>query len=348
VDETGQAPHSQRSGHDDMADLVADMGASNLQPLWDRYRRLVTREPKPTDPPMLWRWSELQTFVQRAAQTVAMADAERRVLILANPAFRGEAVTTHNLIGALQILEPGESADAHRHSAAAVRLVLEGDGADTFVDGVPYAMHPGDLILTPAWTWHSHANTTNGRVVWFDGLDVPLARFGLDALFFEPHAPSRVQPPPAWRWTADGLHGAGGPADLPPYSPRLRYPWTETIAALDGQGAAPDGTSLVRFVNTATGGAVLPTLDCSVMRVGDAAGSVWRRSTFNTICVVIDGEGRSVVGDESFGWRTHDIFTVPHWTWARHTSLSPRAHLFLFTDRELYRRLHLLREETRT
>jgi gentisate 1,2-dioxygenase len=37
------------------------------------------------------------------------------------------------------------------------------------------------------------------------------------------------------------------------------------------------------------------------------------------------------------------VFTIPHWTWASHTSRA--AELFIVTDRAIYERLELLREE---
>jgi gentisate 1,2-dioxygenase len=45
-----------------------------------------------------------------------------------------------------------------------------------------------------------------------------------------------------------------------------------------------------------------------------------------------------------FDWSRHDVFTLPHWTWAMH---EPRgaAELFMVTDRAIYERLELLREE---
>jgi gentisate 1,2-dioxygenase len=71
------------------------------------------------------------------------------------------------------------------------------------------------------------------------------------------------------------------------------------------------------------------------------------RGTYNAICLVVSGEGRSTVGEHSFDWSRHDVFTVPHWTWASHEARGPGAELFTVTDRALYERLDLLREEVR-
>ncbi len=341
---TNSAPETAALG------LVEALARANTQPLWENYRRLNSREPHAADPPIQWQWAELQPLIERAAREVRMPEAERRVLLLTNPAFGGEAITTTNIIGALQILEPGESAPPHRHTAAALRLVIEAEGGTTFVDGTPLEMREGDFILTPGWTWHNHANDTDRRIVWFDGLDVTLLRHSLDAMFFEPRPPEGaieacLSPIAPWRWTESGLAPAEEAPESPPHSPKLRYPWQMTRETLDAMPARRDGSRALRFVNPQTGGAVMPTLDCSVLRLEGKAETAPRRSTANAICVVIDGEGGSTVGEKSFAWKKHDIFTIPHWCWASHRALSPRAHLFFFTDRELFRRLSLLREE---
>jgi len=51
---------------------------------------------------------------------------------------------------------PGEIARAHRHSAAALRLIIEGRGGYTVVNGERVPMFPGDLVLTP----NCHGTTT--------------------------------------------------------------------------------------------------------------------------------------------------------------------------------------------
>jgi gentisate 1,2-dioxygenase len=70
-----------------------------------------------------------------------------------------------------------------------------------------------------------------------------------------------------------------------------------------------------------------------------------RRSTCNAIYLVVQGEGRSTVGEHSFEWSRHDVFSVPHWTWASHEARGAAADLLLVTDRAIYERLELLREE---
>ena len=115
--------------------LISALERSRIHPLWDRYRRITPVAPQPKDAPMLWRWRELEPFTERAAREVGIEDVERRALILANPAFGGETVTTQNLIGAFTVLEPGDKAVPHRHTAAAIRFSTRAEGAVTIVNG---------------------------------------------------------------------------------------------------------------------------------------------------------------------------------------------------------------------
>src|SRR5207237_10748618 len=101
--------------------------------------------------------------------------AERRVLRLTNPELPGVSAS-NTLVANIQIVMPGEIARAHRHSGAALRLIIEGGGSYTVVNGARLPMAPGDLVLTPNWTCPAHANDTDGPMIWLDGLDTPLVR----------------------------------------------------------------------------------------------------------------------------------------------------------------------------
>jgi gentisate 1,2-dioxygenase len=108
----------------------------------------------------------------RAAELVGTAQAERRVLRLTNPNLPG--IASNTLVANIQIVMPGEIARAHRHSGAALRLIIEGRGGYTVVNGERVPMSPGDLVLTPNWSWHDHANDTDAPMIWLDGLDTPM------------------------------------------------------------------------------------------------------------------------------------------------------------------------------
>ena len=107
----------------------------------------------------------------------------------------------------------------------ALRFVLEGSGATTIVDGKPCPMEEGDLVLTPAWTWHEHVHQGSAPIIWLDALDVPLHHYMGTGAF---------QPGPVGRHAGDdrrrGLRGRQCRArhelrHASDYSPVFRYPY---------------------------------------------------------------------------------------------------------------------------
>ena len=167
------------------AGLIADLEAADIHPLWDRYKKITPIMPAADDPSFVWRWKDIEPYTGRAATEIAMEDAERRALIMAHPAFGGATKTTENLLSAFTVLEPGDKALPHRHTAAAIRFSTRAEGAVTIVNGRRCEMHPGDLVLTPPWCWHGHINESDGRTVWFDAANIPLIN-DLDVNFFDP------------------------------------------------------------------------------------------------------------------------------------------------------------------
>lgn len=336
------------------AALIAELEASRYHPLWDRYKRITPIAPQAKDAPALWRWCDFEPFVARAASEVPIEDVERRAIIMANPAFDGATQTTGNLLGAFTVLNPGDQAVPHRHTASAIRFATRAEGAFTIVNGRRCAMAPGDLVLTPPMCWHGHINTSDARTVWFDAANMPLV-CDLDASFFEPGTRTdadfwKVDEGDERLWAAAGMTVAGRQAQVAAHaaeSPKYHYPGALTRALLDAAPRADDGAKMLRYTNPASGGAVMPTLDCYAARLAAGATTRARRTTWNTICLVVEGAGRSSVGDASFTWEKHDVFTIPHWTWASHAAVSGDADLFLVTDRALFEHLDLVREEAR-
>ncbi len=327
------------------ADLIRSLEAANYHPLWDRYQRITPLAPRPKDKPMLWRWQDFLPYTARAAKEVPIEDVERRALICVNPAFGGETTTTGNLIGAFTVLEPGDHAVPHRHSASAIRFSVAAEGAVTIVNGRRCEMHPGDLVLTPPMCWHGHINESDRRTIWFDAANMPLIG-ALDASFFEP---GRRDVAEFWKvdegderlFAAAGFAPAAG-VPKTPHSPKYRYPGADMRRMLGAVAPGADGSVTVRYVDPVSGGAVMPSLDCYVKRVGNRTKR--RRATYSQVCLVVSGEGQSVIGDSTFEWTQNDVFTIPHWTWAEHQA-SAGADLFLVTDRSVYEAMDLVRVE---
>src|SRR6202171_2516383 len=139
--------------------------------------------------------------LEASGRLINTALAERRNLILFNPAEGNTYGTVRTLVAAYQMIMPGEWARVHRHTANALRLILDAEpGTYTEVDGVNIAMEPGDVLLTPNWSTHGHGNDSKVCAYWLDFLDAPLVQL-LEPMFFEhfeeenDHAAFETEPP---------------------------------------------------------------------------------------------------------------------------------------------------------
>ncbi|RZU00500.1 gentisate 1,2-dioxygenase [Rivibacter subsaxonicus] len=326
------------------------IGARNMTPLWEVLGALVPPQPRTPVQAALWRYAELREQVLEAGRLISAEEAERRVLILENPALRGQSCITQSLYAGLQLILPGEVAPAHRHTQSALRLVLDGEGAYTAVDGERTTMRRGDFIITPAWTWHEHGNLGDEPVVWLDGLDIPIVRF-LDAGFAEK---GEQQSQPAQRPEGDALARYGANMVPVDYQPRAAeptrvfvYPFERTRASLQaiaqGQPDPHHGHKL-RYVNPATGASPMPTIGAFAQWLPAGFETKPLRSTDGTVVVCLEGRGEVQVGDATWRIQENDVFVVPSWH-----GLQLRAErdmlLFSFSDRPVQQALGLWREQ---
>ena len=132
-----------------------------LAPLWKVLSALVTPTPRSAAVAAAWSFERILPLLMEAGELITATEAERRVLILENPALPGQSRITSTLYAGLQLILPGEVAPAHRHTQNALRFIMQGEGAFTALDGERAYMHKHDLILTPAWLWHDHGNETD-------------------------------------------------------------------------------------------------------------------------------------------------------------------------------------------
>jgi gentisate 1,2-dioxygenase len=336
------------------ADYYDRIGTSHMTPLWEVLGALVPPQPRSPVSAHLWRYSELRDQVMEAGRLISAEEAERRVLILENPALRGQSCITQSLYAGLQLIMPGEVAPAHRHTQSALRLVLDGEGAYTAVDGERTTMRRGDFIITPAWTWHDHGNLGDQPVVWLDGLDIPIVRF-LDAGFAERSEQTSQQ---AVRPEGDALARYG--ANMVPldYQPKpadptrvFVYPFERTKASLVSiSKGAPDAHHgfKLRYVNPATGASPMPTIGSFAQRLPAGFETKPVRCTDGTVHVCLEGGGEAHIsgqsGDQTWRFQENDVFVVPSWH-ALQLRADPDSVLFSFSDRPVQQVLGLWREE---
>lgn len=336
--------------HAQRADYYGRIGGQHMTPLWEVLGALVPPSPRSPAQPHLWHYAALREQVLEAGRLISAEEAERRVLILENPALRGQSCITQSLYAGLQLILPGEVAPSHRHTQSALRLVLDGEGAYTAVDGERTTMRRGDFIITPAWTWHDHGNLGDEPVVWLDGLDIPIVRF-LDAGFAERSA-QQTQAPLRPEGDALARYGANMlPLDYQPQPAEptrvFVYPFERTKASLLAVShGAPDphhGFKL-RYVNPATGASPMPTIGAFAQRLPAGFETRPLRSTDGTVHVCLEGEGEARVGDATWRFRPNDVFVVPSWH-PLQLRADRDALLFSFSDRPVQQALGLWREE---
>ncbi|MCJ1305378.1 hypothetical protein MMC08_008192 [Hypocenomyce scalaris] len=162
-------------GNGEMDTLLSSLPSKGVDALWLCMDKMVPPHPNPQAQPALWKYKEIRPALLEAGRLIGAKEAERRVLMLVNPALDPPR-TTDTVYGGLQLVLPGETAPAHRHVAFALRFIIEGQDGFTAVEGQKIKMERADVILTPSWHWHDHGNEGNAPLIWLDGLDLPLFR----------------------------------------------------------------------------------------------------------------------------------------------------------------------------
>src|SRR4029450_7136526 len=275
------------------------LDALGLAPLWTALHALVPNERATAAVPHVWRWQQVRPRLLDAARLVPMEQAERRVLVLRNPGLSGAYAITSTLFAGFQIILPGETAPSHHHTPAALRLVVEGRGAYTTVEGVKCPMEVGDLIITPPMRWHDHGHAGADPVIWLDGLDIPLVR-SLDAAWASKMRPAQ-SPVTATDPSADELTAAGLVPRESRYPrtgfPQVRWPWGTVRAALErlAASAAADTPVTLRYVDPTSGRAPPPTTAAEAPWLRRGGGPGGERRTPSRIFHVIEGQGQSRV-----------------------------------------------------
>ena len=323
--------------------------------LWTVANKIEPWEPASTSRPMIWRYDDLREDVLRALDLVTPEQAGRRVVYFDNPGRSDVSAAVGWLYSGLQVMGPGEVASSHRHSASALRFIMEGTGAFTNVDGHKMTLGANDFVLTPNGTWHEHGVDEEGTVcIWQDGLDIPLMN-ALDANFYEVHPD--LQQAIAYpvddstaKWASAGLRPAGE-TWIKPYSPLLKYEWAPTYEALSKLAKVSDGSPydglLMDYINPQTGGPVMQTIGASMQMLRPGEKTKAHRQTGNFVYQCAKGSGWSVINGQRFDWKERDVFVVPSWMYHEHAnpSDSDDACLFAFHDLPVMRALGLYREE---
>ena len=333
-----------------MDEFLKEIQEHDLAPLWEMYENIVVSEPSRSENSMMWKWREMLPLINKSAELVQGDHADHRVLILKNPKLKDKIATTTNILAAFQCVNPGEETSPHRHTPAATRIIIEGSGGGTFVDGKRCEMFEGDLIITPNWTWHCHKNDSENRAIWLDVLDIPLVG-SLDAVFGDmkmgqdDHFSNNMGQIPDDCYLNGGLTPVTNLMNVK-HSPRLRYSFKDAYTAIKNAPKSDDGSQSVNYSNPLDGSGILPTHDSKIISLAKNMKTLRTRTTANAVCIVIKGTGITKIGDITHQWGAKDVFTIPHWSWTTHMSTSDESIIIEISDRQIMEKLNLYRRET--
>ena len=320
--------------HDKSAEREAETSAfyqslssRNVEPLWLKLEQFVPPFPNPVATPAIWRFQDILPSLMEAGRIVPVELAERRVLMLVNPSMDAPH-TTDTIYGGLQLVLPGEVAPAHRHSAFALRFIIESNQGYTAVEGEKIIMKRGDVILTPSWQWHDHGNESDEPVIWLDGLDLPL--FGTFKVNFGNAYPDS-------RYQSQLVDKCA-----------CQFPWApveDALKATAGEYARYD-------YKHADGADLSLTLTVQAERIAPGASSPTTQETASFMYHVVEGDGFTTIQTPTekkprkIEWTTKDTFAVPAWSKVTHTNTSrggAEAYLVAINDRPMVKSLGLMR-----
>jgi gentisate 1,2-dioxygenase len=337
--------------------LYEEMERGHVKPLWTAEARILPTTPHPRAVPWLWKWSQVHALASRAGDLVTVEQGgDRRALSLANPGLGGQPYATSTLWAAIQWLNGREVEPAHRHTAQAVRFMLEGTGAYSTVQGDKIYLERGDFAINPPWFWHDHGSENDDPAVWMDGLDIPLNNY-LDASFFETSRNEKQDVTAV----IDGSILKYGSGQLRPawedpvqkFSPISTYKWEATERALTNLAkvdASPFDDVALEYTNPHSGRPVMDTITAWIQMLRPGIHTKAHRQVNSAVYHVFEGRGATVIGGVRFDWEMGDMFVIPTWAYHEHinSSKSDRAILFSIQDTPVLKALGKYREEALT
>lgn len=297
-------------------DLYREAERLQVSPAWiPRNPPILNEKPMSEFVPALWNYREIKAALDAAGKLIDVKYSSRRNFVLRNPFPANNFATARTMVCAYQMIMPGEAAPSHQHNSHALRVIIDGTGAYSIVNGEKMPMDEGDVVLTPGGFYHGHGHDGDAPSYWFDGLDVPLTH-QLELTFFDNHPKGyesvvSVTPTSPFRFTRDSIR-RGLDAALPDpegfHGPRI---------ALDAPDMPPMGLAMERlFAGTKTRA---------------------QRSTPNHVFLACEGHGTSLIdGTTPFAWKRGDAFVVPSWHKVEHHAAVDSV-LFDLSDEPLMR-----------
>ncbi|MEO0495954.1 MAG: cupin domain-containing protein [Pseudomonadota bacterium] len=297
----------------DYRDALTNAG---VMPLWPAMRNVLPHDaPIPVSQSSHWAYDAIRPLLMMAGDLTPVEKAERRVLVLSDPGRgAGSMQVTASIYLGLQLLLPGETAPAHVHTPSAVRIIVEGTGGYTVVDGEKLPMEEGDLVLTPGGEWHDHGHEGSEPVVWLDALDLPVFYYleGSYAKEGPLQKPSNRPDTSQLEYQSAGLAPPRTRAARTRPYPMMRYPWSRTEAALRNMAEyAGDEPIELDYVNPETGQDVLPTLGFTALMLKTGQTYAPHLRSSSGAIHIVKGRGKASINGKATDWNAKDALSIP-------------------------------------
>ncbi len=293
---------------------LSNLTQSNLVPLWPSLRNVLPPiQPMPQTQVTAWHFKDIKPLLLEAGELTPIEKAERRVLVLANPGHGLENMkATSAIYLGMQLLLPNEWAPSHRHTPNAVRLIVEGSGAYTTVEGQKCRMEHGDLILTPSGLWHEHGHDGDEPVIWLDVLDLPLVYY-MEASYVEGGDLQEVQGYDLGQHYGKGIVPTKHFLREKSNYPILRYSWKETKQVLDSlaEDKNDNAPAQVSYINPETGEDCQKIIGYSALRLAPKQILQLERRSVAQVFHVIQGEMQIDINAESHQLDRSDTACAP-------------------------------------
>lgn len=302
-----------------MEELLSLLGRAGIENGWAKREPSMYAQPKKKFVPAQWTFAQARAALDAAGRFVNTELAERRNLILNNPVEGNHYPTVTTLVTAYQMVKAGEVARSHRHTANALRLVLEGSPEMyTIVDGVKLPMVANDVLLTPNWCWHAHSNETKHDAYWIDFLDVPLTHL-LGPMFFDHHEEMVEK------------------SDIVDPNSSARFPFETTVSRLAAEAEFAPGCRRIEL-----GAPAMATIAIHVTRIDAGATFTEEASTASRVFSVMQGEADACVDGRDFHVARGDVVAAPS-SCAATWKAAKECYLLRVSDEPLLKYLNWLR-----
>ena len=285
-----------------------------------RDKRATAREGKTA---AHWKWDGIYRGLQRSGEIVTVGPGGMTGM----RSVVGIEAKKFPIWMNAQILMPGERTQCHRNLRSETRLVCEAPKDAVFVcEYEAYPMERGDVVISPAWTYHDHWNKDKTPAIWIDGYDNGYnPNVNINERFPDDSPYEEVNKPARYGERTMGLArpiASAAPFPLPP----MRYAWADTHAALmalrENNESDPYEGAMIMLASPVDGGATLPTIAWQAQLLSTKEKTVAHRHNSTTFYFAFEGSGAVVIDGERLNYQKGDIFAVPAWSWHHHENSS--------------------------